>query len=390
MHKLGDTFYLLFPTHDAHGALSDADATPVVEVFEDASDSAMAYLPPVAKVGVYTGLYRATVVASAANGFEAGKSYNFVAAIRMDSVDLKSRIDLITSLQTNDIDDVDTVVDAIKLQADKMEFSGTDIKATLDSEKVVVSSIDAGVITASVLAADALQAVQDEAYDALEDANLDHVMKVAAVIGDVADDSVIARMTSKSTPASFNSFINATDALEAIRDAITSGTITVADIWAYIVTGLEPAGSTAELLATEAAGSSITAESIVRALLTARQSDYMAVGTIGRSLFEASHGRVTPVMKDPIGDHVIDIDLSGVLKDKGTLDRTASVVMALDKTGRDTTSSLIAGTVYLGQKVRLTLRGGEVAKAPYSVRIVVRTTQGFSYQHEIQVYVMGG
>lgn len=323
MHKLGDTFYLLFPTHDSTGALSDADATPVVEVFEDASDSAMAYLPPVAKVGAYTGYYRATIVATGANGFEVWKSYNFMAAIKMDGTNIASRIDVILSLQSYDNDDLKTVIGA-------------------------PVALDSG--TASI----------------------------AGMLVKMADDNGGA------------DFDATTDSLEKIAAAISGGSFTVADIWEYIVTGLEPVGSSAELLTIAAGGPSITADAIARALLASPQADYMLDGTIGRSLFEASHGRVTPVIKNPVGDHIVDVDLSGVLRDKGALDRTACVAIAMDKTGRDSTSTLISRIVYLGQKARITLRGGEVAKAPYSVRIVVRTTLGFSYQHEIQVYVLGG
>lgn len=235
-----------------------------------------------------------------------------------------------------------------------------------------------------------LENVNVEVDTALSDVNLDHLMKVACTGADVVDNTALARMVSSATPADWDTFVNTTDALQAISDAISSGAFTVADIWEYIVTGLEPVGSSAELLTIAAGGPSITADAIARALLASPQADYMLDGTIGRSLFEASHGRVTPVIKNPVGDHIVDVDLSGVLRDKGALDRTACVAIAMDKTGRDSTSTLISRIVYLGQKARITLRGGEVAKAPYSVRIVVRTTLGFSYQHEIQVYVLGG
>lgn len=113
MHKLGDTFYLIFPAHAATGELHDADSTPVVEVFEDASDTAMAYLPTVAKVGTNTGYYRATIVATAGNGFEAGKCYNIMAKVVMGGLDRSARIDLIPSLQAKDVDDTNTAIGAL-------------------------------------------------------------------------------------------------------------------------------------------------------------------------------------------------------------------------------------------------------------------------------------
>ncbi len=68
--------------------------------------------------------------------------------------------------------------------------------------------------------------VQSEVNDELVLQNLDHLLKVAAVAGDVADSSVIARLASKSATPAFTSYNNTTDSLEAISDA-TSGTVTV-------------------------------------------------------------------------------------------------------------------------------------------------------------------
>src|SRR3990167_4120875 len=63
--------------------------------------------------------------------------------------------------------------------------------------------------------------VQTEAEDALVVNNLDHLLKVAAVAGDAVDSSIVARLASKSATPSFASFVNTTDALEAIRDKET-------------------------------------------------------------------------------------------------------------------------------------------------------------------------
>lgn len=50
------------------------------------------------------------------------------------------------------------------------------------------------------------------------DYNLDHLLAAAAVGADVVDNSVIARLASKVTPADWDSFNNATDSFEALRD----------------------------------------------------------------------------------------------------------------------------------------------------------------------------
>jgi len=85
--------------------------------------------------------------------------------------------------------------------------------------------------------------VQSEVQDALEANNLDHLLKVAAVAGDAVDESIIARLASKSATPSFASFVNTTDSLEAIRDnmpTVTGGGVTLAD-------GVTHGGTTAKM-----------------------------------------------------------------------------------------------------------------------------------------------
>lgn len=60
--------------------------------------------------------------------------------------------------------------------------------------------------------------VQSEVQDAIEVNNLDHLLKVAVTGGDVIDNSVIAKIASKSATADWDTFVNTTDSLEAIRD----------------------------------------------------------------------------------------------------------------------------------------------------------------------------
>lgn len=384
--KLGGTYTFHFTTHDDKGHESNADALPIATCYEDDGDASM-YAPTVAQIGAEVGRYRVVVVATLGNGFGAGKSYNVDVRVLMGGLAMNKPVTTFVTT-ASDIDDVDGVVDDILVD------TGATLPAAISDIYTDTQRID-GLIEDDGLGSDrftekALEQIEPSAQDVIEHNNLDHFMKVACTGADVVDNTALARMVSSATPADWDTFVNTTDALQAISDAISSGAFTVADIWEYIVTGLEPVGSSAELLTMAAGGSSITADAIARALLAAPQADYMVDGTIGRSIFEAAHGRVTPVIKNPVGDHIVDVDLSGVLKDKGALDRTACVAIAMDKTGRDSTSTLISRIVYLGQKARITLRGGEVTKAPYSVRIVVRTTLGFSYQHEIQVYVLGG
>lgn len=276
MHKLGDTFYLLFPTHDATGALSDADATPVVEVFEDASDSAMAYLPPVAKVGAYTGYYRATIVATGANGFEVGKSYNFMAAIKMDGTNIASRIDVILSLQSYDNDDLKTVIGA-------------------------PVALDSG--TASI----------------------------AGMLVKMADDNGGA------------DFDATTDSLEKIAAAISGGSFTVADIWAYLVTGLEPAGSAAALLAAAASGGS---------------------GDIINQI-------VIPMSKTRNELLSTTVDVADRIAGHGNIVAASSYVIMFSRDGRITTSDMIRSVTYNADSVDLIIRRGAYSDSPYKLLIML-------------------
>jgi hypothetical protein len=74
--ELGKTITLSFIISDpATGSPIDADSLPLVDVFEDTAVDPM-YEPLSAKRGVLDGHYYTVIVATAANGFEKGKSYN--------------------------------------------------------------------------------------------------------------------------------------------------------------------------------------------------------------------------------------------------------------------------------------------------------------------------
>ena len=60
--------------------------------------------------------------------------------------------------------------------------------------------------------------VQSECNDALVALGLDHLVSASVTGTDVADNSIVAYLVSKSATADWDSFTNTTDALEAIRD----------------------------------------------------------------------------------------------------------------------------------------------------------------------------
>lgn len=86
MHvSLGATVYLDFVlTHPGTGAAATASSV-TVRVFEDDSDTAIV-TPTATERTSQTGNYRVPIVATTANGFEVGKSYNVVADATVASV----------------------------------------------------------------------------------------------------------------------------------------------------------------------------------------------------------------------------------------------------------------------------------------------------------------
>jgi hypothetical protein len=88
--KLEETIYVDFITSaPTTGAAADADTTPTIEVFEDATDTAV-LSPTAVKRTSKTGNYRVPIACTAANGFEAGKSYNVVASATVTTVAAKA------------------------------------------------------------------------------------------------------------------------------------------------------------------------------------------------------------------------------------------------------------------------------------------------------------
>jgi hypothetical protein len=89
---IGDRITFDFTTHDPlSGQVSDADVLPTCAVFEDDTDVPI-LTPVVTKRAGLTGDYRVSFDATAANGFEVGKSYNVVATAIVSAIEAKARI----------------------------------------------------------------------------------------------------------------------------------------------------------------------------------------------------------------------------------------------------------------------------------------------------------
>ncbi len=88
------------------GAAADADSTPSFEVFENVTDTALTLSgATIAKRTSKTGNYRATFTVAAADGFEAGKSYNVVASATVGGVAGKAVVGRFVA-RTRDTDDL--------------------------------------------------------------------------------------------------------------------------------------------------------------------------------------------------------------------------------------------------------------------------------------------
>lgn len=120
--ELEETIYVDFITSSpTTGAAADADSTPTCEIFEDTSDTAI-LTPTVVKRTSKTGNYRVPVVCTAANGFEAGKSYAVIVSATVGAVAAKARVSNF-QVRTYGPDDVKTDTAAIKTKTDQLVFT---------------------------------------------------------------------------------------------------------------------------------------------------------------------------------------------------------------------------------------------------------------------------
>lgn len=186
---VGETFYILFTTRAfATGIPTQLAGTPVVSAYEDNSTT---QITAGITLGVdhdsVTGLNLITVVATGANGYEAGKDYSFV-------------------ITTGTVGGVSVVGEVVG------EFS-----LGLDAAFTRLGAAGAGLSAVPWNAAWDAE-VQSEVNDALVALGLDHLVAAAVVGADITDDSIIAMLVSASATADWDDYVNTTDALQAIRD----------------------------------------------------------------------------------------------------------------------------------------------------------------------------
>jgi len=112
-----------------------------------------------------------------------------------------------------------------------------DVDLNADQSAVTIGTVNA-------LGAQAKLDVNAEVDTALSDIGLDHLLSVAVTGTDVTDNSVFAKIASKSATADWDTFDNTTDSLEALRDNQAAGGLTaqqVRDAMKLAPTGGAPA-----------------------------------------------------------------------------------------------------------------------------------------------------
>lgn len=153
-------------------------------------------------ITTYTGNTVQTGDSFARLGAPAGASVSAdVAAVKTETAAIL--VDTGTTLDGK-IDTIDGVVDAILLDTAEIGAAGAGLTAVPWN-----ASWDAE--------------VQSECNDALVALGLDHLVSASVVGADVTDNSIIAYLASKSATADWDSYVNTTDALEAIADASGGG-----------------------------------------------------------------------------------------------------------------------------------------------------------------------
>lgn len=74
---------------------------------------------------------------------------------------------------------------------------------------------------------------------------LDHLVSTSVTGTDVADNSIIAKIVSKNSTADWDTFVNTTDALEAIRDNSLGGTAQTGDVYSLLTSSRAEPGQVA-------------------------------------------------------------------------------------------------------------------------------------------------
>lgn len=173
------------------------------------------------------------VTATGAAGIDWGNVENASTAVDLSGTDIQL-CDTITTYTGNTVQTGDAFA---RLGAPAGASVSADI-ATIDSnvDAILVDTAEIGAAGAGLTAVPWNSSwdaeVQSECNDALVALGLDHLVNAAVVGADVTDNSIFAKIVSKSATADWDDFINTTDSLQAIRDKQTDIETDTAEIGA--------------------------------------------------------------------------------------------------------------------------------------------------------------
>lgn len=108
-----------------------------------------------------------------------------------------------------------------ELDAANIPTDLSNIETDTQDLQTQIGTAGAGLSSLGGMSATMKAQVQGECDDAMLGRKLDHLMDAAVTGTDIADNSVIAKLVSKSAIADWDSYSNTTDSLEAIRDKQT-------------------------------------------------------------------------------------------------------------------------------------------------------------------------
>jgi hypothetical protein len=197
-HFIDDTLTFTVTTHRFDtGALTDADAVPAYRVYEDETGTAIltGNMAKLDDAGT-TGFYSEQLTLSAANGFEAGKSYNVYVTAAVNSV---------TGGQSG---------------AFKVSGNLPAAVNTIANNAITAASIATGAIDADAIAADAVTEIQLGLATSTAVDDLPTNAELATALG-TADDAVLT-------------------AIAALNDISVSDILTAALADAYAANGVAP------------------------------------------------------------------------------------------------------------------------------------------------------
>lgn len=219
-YKEDATLNFKWDTNGADGASITRAVDGTIQVYK--SDSVTQSLVGITNVEDFdglTGIHLCTIDLSSDAFYAIANDYQVILALA--TIDGKVVNSVLASFS---IENRFAEVDVVKWLGTAVTKSAANVPdvnvAQISDDTTAADNLEANIanLDATVSSRATPAQVNTEVDTALSDINLDHLLKVAALDADITNDSVIAQMVSKVSPADWSSFVNTDDALEAIRD----------------------------------------------------------------------------------------------------------------------------------------------------------------------------